>query len=142
MFKKKSFLNRNSANDLSELIARILITINNQEGCIKGRRIDFIILITEILVYQRDNEKKLLIDTDFEIVCELEYLNNLANNHNIKDIQLHTKLRQYLVHLSNNQNSETKQFEHSDIAKEEHDYLTSEIKKTLPIIKLLNSRDY
>lgn len=142
MFKKKNFLARTSANNIAELMAQILTINSHNEDCTNGRRITLIALITDILVYQKDKEKITLTEKEFETILDLEYLNNLANSQKIKDKDLQTRLRQYLIHIPRNYNEETKQFEHSEISKEQHDYLAGEIKKILPVIRLLNSRDF
>lgn len=143
IFKKKSFLNRNSATDLIDLILSILtINRNNYDDTTSSRGITFLVLIIDILVFQRDNEKKILTEKDFETILELEYLNTLANTHQIKDIDLHKRLEKYLLSIPNNRNAETQQFKHSETSKEQHDYIVGEIKKTLPVIKVLDSRNY
>lgn len=144
IFKKKKFLDRNSANDISELIVHILMSNRSvDEGsCLFGRRINLVVLITDILVYQRDKEKINLTEKNFESILELEYLNTLANDNKIKDINLKKRLEEYLIYIPGNKNSKTLKFEHCEISKEHYEYVASEIKKTIPVIKLLNSKNF
>lgn len=143
IFKKKSFLERNSTMNLAELIVEILgKTCDTQQGCVVGRRISFVMLMCEILIYQRDIEKKALGAKDFQQILELDYLINLVNSKKINNPKIVKDLKEYLFSLPTKIDSELKVFSANELSREQHIYITTDISKTIPVLILLNSRDY
>lgn len=140
---KKSFLNRHSETEIAELMCTLIsITAPEHEYCNIGRSITLAVLVTDILVYQRDKEGLTLTEKEFERMLELDNLNAIANQNTINDSALKHRLKNYLLDIPNNFNNENKKFEKNERAIEVYEFFALKVRQVLPVIKLLNFENY